>query len=146
MNHLNRSFKMLIVVILTTKSHQSHISMVKDLNSQKCSYPLAFSAQSLSTDLKQVLTIFLKSFKTERTTQIQALQEQIWFIGMEIMSPLLPLLRLQILLIQELTCSKIGLNSFQTLPICFTPMDQSVSTKSTKVEWEIVTGWHHLQL
>jgi len=67
--------------------------MVKELNSQKFSNPTVFTAQRQLTDLKQALTIFLKSFKKEISTQIHALQEQIWFTGMEIVSPLLILLR-----------------------------------------------------
>ena len=137
---------MLIMIILRKISLQNHNFSVKDLNSQKYNNQAVFTAQRQSTDLRQVLTTFQQLQRTVQTTPIQASQEQTWFIGTVIISLHLLILQQQTRLIQELTCSKIGLNSFQTLPICFMLMGQSVSTKSTKVEWEIVTGCQHLQL
>ena len=137
---------MLMVVILRKNSLQIHTFMAKELNFLKYSNQQVLSVQRRSTDLRRVLKLFLQSLQTELTTPIQASQDQTWFIGTAIHSPLLLLPQSQTPLIQELTCSKIGLHSFQTLPIYSMPMVQSVSTKSIKVEWDLVIGWHHPQL
>ena len=137
---------MLIVVTLRRNSLRIHTSMVKELNFLKYSNQQVLSVQRRSTDLRRVLKLLLQSLQTELTTPTQASQDQTWFIGMAIPSPLLLIPQSQTPLIQELTCSKIGLHSLQTLPIYSMPMEQSVSTKSTKVEWDLVIGWHQPQL